>query len=138
MAWLRNGQPIPGATGTRRVITVQDAWTRLSCRVRATNDAGDATATSASTLVALAPVNVAPPRITGSGRTLRAAPGTWVDGPNPSAPAYQWLRDGQPIAGATTATHRVTARERGTTLSVRVTVTNARGRASATSGGRSG
>jgi hypothetical protein len=71
-----------------------------------------------------APVATAAPTISGTpalGRTLRATPGTWdTEGPTF---AYQWLANGEPIANATSATHRVTRADQGATLSVVVTAT---------------
>lgn len=71
-----------------------------------------------------APAVVTVPTVTGTasvGGTLTATPGTWdVDG---TGFAYQWLRDGTAIAGATGATYRPVAADAGRTLSVRVTAT---------------
>ncbi|HWI30299.1 MAG TPA: S8 family serine peptidase, partial [Microbacterium sp.] len=68
------------------------------------------------------PVNTAAPTITGTpavGKKLTASPGTWdMEGLTFS---YQWLRDGQPIEGATATTYKVVGADRGTSLSVRVT-----------------
>jgi len=62
------------------------------------------------------------PKITGSarvGRTLTAKPGTWsVQSPTL---AYQWLRDGEPIDGATSSRYVVTAADAGAELSATVT-----------------
>jgi hypothetical protein len=66
------------------------------------------------------------PRIIGThavGSTLTANTGTWS--PKPDSFAYQWLRDGVMITGATKATYRVTAADGGHLLSVAVTVTKA-------------
>lgn len=57
-------------------------------------------------------------------RELTATIGTpWA--PTPTALAYQWLRGGGPIPGATSATYRVADADLGTSLSVRVTATAA-------------
>ena len=66
----------------------------------------------------------AKPRVSGSpkaGSTLKASGGTFS--PEPTAVARQWLRDGKPVPGATRATYRVSKRDRGHALSVRVTAT---------------
>jgi hypothetical protein len=66
--------------------------------------------------------NTAIPTITGSpvvGATLTANPGTYA--PAPSALAFQWTRDNQPIAGAIGATYVPTAADLGTSLAVVVT-----------------
>ncbi|MFC6287930.1 Ig-like domain-containing protein [Nocardioides sp. GCM10027113] len=71
-----------------------------------------------------APKATASPSVTGVakvGRVLTAHPGTWdVDG---LAFAYQWRRDGEPIAGATGADYRAMPADRGRQLSVSVTAT---------------
>ena len=47
--WLRNGKPIPGALGRRRVLGDADVGTRLACRVTATGPGGSQTVTSRAT-----------------------------------------------------------------------------------------
>ncbi|GAA1715644.1 N-acetylmuramoyl-L-alanine amidase [Isoptericola hypogeus] len=54
------------------------------------------------------------------GRVLRAEPGEYL--PGDAHVGYQWLRDGEPVAGATGETYRVTGRDLRSRLSVRVTV----------------
>lgn len=80
----------------------------------------DSSAVAAST----APAATTAPQVTGTARvggTLTASPGAWdVAG---TSYAYQWLRDGAAIAGATAATYRVVPADAGTALSVRVTAT---------------
>jgi hypothetical protein len=51
------------------------------------------------------------------GHTLTANPGTWTSG---TTLRYQWYRAGTPITGATAKTHKLQARDRGTTIRVRV------------------
>jgi len=80
------------------------------------------------------PVAGNPPVVTGTpalGSTLTASHGTWTG--EGLTFTYQWLRDAQPISGATDATHLVTADDQGHQLSVRVTATNDSGHAQATS-----
>ncbi|WP_210492659.1 Ig-like domain repeat protein [Patulibacter sp. SYSU D01012] len=83
----------------------------------------------------IAAVPGAGPRVVGAvrvGRTLRAEAGRWSA--TGASFAYQWLRDGRPIAGATGATYRVRATDVGHRLTVRVTAAHgaARGAAVAT------
>ncbi|MBE0011160.1 S8 family serine peptidase [Arthrobacter sp. AET 35A] len=85
---------------------------------------------AAAAVVAAAParpdVVSATPTVSGNSRvgsTLRAVPGTWT--PAPVNLAYQWLRDGQAISGASAITHVVTTADTGKKLSVRVTGTKA-------------
>lgn len=70
----------------------------------------------------VAPVATTRPSITGLpavGSTLTATPGAWdVSG---LGFAYQWLRDGAAISGATTSTYKVASGDAGKSLSVRVT-----------------
>lgn len=71
-----------------------------------------------------APAVVEAPTVSGTaklGRTLTATPGTW--NPADVTTAYQWLRDGEPVNGATSATYRVQRADLGRVLSVRVTAT---------------
>jgi hypothetical protein len=67
-----------------------------------------------------APSIVAQPRY---GSTATAAPGAWTGrwGPDGITVAYQWRRNGQPIAGATSRTYRATKADVGELLAVAVT-----------------
>ena len=56
-------------------------------------------------------------------QSLTATPGTWA--PSDGTYAYQWLADGAPVAGATTAGYTVAAGDLGKVLSVRVTASKA-------------
>ena len=65
---------------------------------------------------------VAPPQITGAaviGSTVTATPGTWNT--IGLAYTYQWLRDGNPVPGATGAARTITPADAGHRLSVMVT-----------------
>jgi murein DD-endopeptidase MepM/ murein hydrolase activator NlpD len=69
---------------------------------------------------------VGTPVVTGTGtvgRTLSAATGAWR--PVPSAYAYQWLRDGSPISGATSSDYVLVAADADKAISVRVTASRA-------------
>ncbi len=75
----------------------------------------------------------APPSISGTavvGKTLTATTGSWVD--SGLSFAYQWLRNGAPIPGATNASYTVVSADVGTDLQVRVTASKT-GRADGTS-----
>ena len=70
--------------------------------------------------------NIDPPAITGTprvGETVTASPGTY--NPVPDSVVYQWLADGDPIAGATSAAFSVTPEVFGKRLSVLVTAAKA-------------
>ncbi|HVP01036.1 MAG TPA: hypothetical protein VMT10_00595, partial [Solirubrobacteraceae bacterium] len=134
--WRRDGQDIDGATRASYSPTAADAGRALTCKVSAKNTVGRAAASSAPVSVpAIAPANTAPPSASGSaatGSTLTCATGTWTGAPAPSL-AVAWLRDGQPISGATGTTYTLTAADAGHAISCRVTATNAGGSAQATS-----
>ena len=70
------------------------------------------------------PYPSATPQIAGSprvGLTLRAVPGTWV--PEGAGIAYQWLRDGKAIAGATAQEYVVAAADLKRAIKLRVSAT---------------
>lgn len=85
-----------------------------------------AVASSQPAVVSATPTISGKPRV---GSTLTAVPGTWT--PSPVNFAYQWLRDGQTISGATAITYAASTADTGKKLSVRITGTKA-GYASAT------
>ena len=79
-------------------------------------------------------VALAPPQVSGTaeiGRRLTATDGSWSR--DDVTIAHQWLRDGQPVPGATKPTYRVRGKDRGTRLSVRVTASAGTARAESTS-----
>ncbi|MEZ3161423.1 S8 family serine peptidase [Microbacterium sp. BWT-B31] len=86
---------------------------------------------AARTLVEVAagaapPAAAVAPKLKGTpklGERLTADPGRWH--PGDVKTTFQWLRDGEPIPGATRPFRTVTAADVGTALSVRVTATRA-------------
>ncbi|WGY01034.1 hypothetical protein QI633_21145 [Nocardioides sp. QY071] len=54
------------------------------------------------------------------GKVLKAKAGAWS--PAPTAVSYQWLRNGKPIKKAKKASYRVTRKDRGKRISVRLTI----------------
>ncbi|MDR0482631.1 MAG: hypothetical protein LBH13_05680 [Cellulomonadaceae bacterium] len=70
-------------------------------------------------------LTAAVPTVSGSakvGKTVTAKAGTWTSG---TAHAYQWLRNGAVIAGATKSTYTLGAADKGKKVSVKVTGTKA-------------
>jgi hypothetical protein len=65
------------------------------------------------------------------GAKLVCSQGSW-SGTTPQSYAYQWLRDGRKIAGATAAAYTITATDAGRTLACQVTARNIAGSASRT------
>ena len=114
--WLRGGTEIPGETARTYTTTSEDGGKVLQCLVEGTNVG---TTESLSTVSpSLPPIVVEPLPATappsGTGRSVIRTPGAlmpeigkeiecetptdWTGSPTWS---YQWLRDGQPIGGAT-------------------------------------
>jgi hypothetical protein len=74
------------------------------------------------------PVDTIVPGIGGSGKAggrLACTHGTWTN--SPTGYAYQWSRDGTPIAGATGSSYKVQKGDEGLKITCTVTATNAKG-----------
>lgn len=123
--WLRDGKTIKGATKAAYKLGTADLSKRISVRVTATR-AGFTTqesTTGKTKAVAKATFKLKKsPSVSGSvkvGKKLKAKPGTWS--PKPSSYKYQWYRSGAAIKKATKNTYKVTKRDRGAVLYVKVT-----------------
>jgi 5-hydroxyisourate hydrolase-like protein (transthyretin family) len=125
--WLRDGEPVDGAIEAAYAITEPDAGHRLSVQVTAEKEGYvSASADSEATdVVSHGPLmNAQAPIVTGTpqvGETLTAYPGVWSA--EEATFAYQWLRDGRPIAGATEAAYVLSADDLGAEMSVAVSAT---------------
>jgi hypothetical protein len=80
---------------------------------------------------AFAPANMAeaPPEISGTaevGAILKCSKGSWTGNPEPNF-AYQWLRDGTPISGATSRLYTVQTFDQAHALVCEVTASNFKG-----------
>ncbi|MBI4896895.1 MAG: hypothetical protein HY827_00835 [Actinobacteria bacterium] len=81
------------------------------------------------------PTNQSPPTVTGTaqvGQTLTCSEGGW-NGTQPIAYAFQWMRSGTPIPGATVSTYVLTSEDDGAQIVCAVTASNGAGSASASS-----
>ena len=121
--WLRSGSAISGETDSTYVLRAADAGSQVSVRTTGTITGYAAVETISATVSATnATLSTTPiPSVTGGtsvGNTLTALPGTWNAG---VALAYQWLRDGANISGATNASYSIQPTDLGHALSVRVT-----------------
>jgi len=121
--WLRNGLPISGATAPSYVLGSADLGKRISVTITATRAhyvATSATSAASAPVVAGA-ITASRPVIKGTakvGRRLTVVRGGTT--PSGTTITYQWLRKGRAIKGATRATYKVTTKDRGKALSVRV------------------
>ncbi|MCL1898420.1 MAG: glycoside hydrolase family 3 C-terminal domain-containing protein, partial [Micrococcales bacterium] len=123
--WMRDGVAIPGATA--KTYKVQDADVGAQLTVQAVVTPGG-TAVSAPTAKVPKPTPPPPikkPTVSVSGQAVIGQTLTAVvkDAAAGSKVAYQWLRDGKPIAGATGKTYKVTKADIGAQLSVQAVVT---------------
>lgn len=125
--WLRDGDPIEGATSTSSyLLTPADAGHVVTVTVTVAKD-GYTTASLTSAdgdAVAAGAFSAPKPTISGTptvDETLTAAAPAWT--PSPATISYQWLADGTPIEGATGLTHKLSAADLGKTITFAVTGT---------------
>lgn len=127
--WRRDGVAISGATSSSYVTVSGDIGHAITCAVTG-SDALPSTATAVSNAISVTPValtNSVAPSISGvpvQGNTLTRIAGTWA-GTGAISLAYQWLRDGANISGATGATYVLQAADVGHAISVKETATDA-------------
>ncbi|PJJ55588.1 3',5'-cyclic AMP phosphodiesterase CpdA [Compostimonas suwonensis] len=125
--WLRDGEPIDGATTASYAAGVDDLGAKLSVTVTVSADGLATVSTTSDETVAIAAIEL--PRtpevtITGEatvGETLTAAAGDW--GVPDVAIGYNWLRDGEPVADAAAASYTLTDADLGAHMSVTATAT---------------
>ena len=121
--WLRDGAPIPGATGRRHRLVAGDIGHSLSVRITGSRSGFTSTVQESA---AVGPVlgsrlTAANPWLYGTaqvGKTLAAGVRPW--GPGSVSLAWQWYRDGEKIAGATATSYALAADDAGHTIAVGV------------------
>lgn len=122
--WLRDGAAIATATRSSYRLSKADYRHAVSVRITATSSGVTVTKTSARVSVAKGTFGKQrSPKARGTarvGRTLTAFRGRWTQ--SPTSYRYQWLRDGHKIAKATKTHYRLTAKDRGHKISIRITV----------------
>ena len=133
--WLRDGAEISGATTVDYVTTQDDVGAKLSVRVSYTDGGGTPETVTSAETQSVANVNDLP---TGTvsfmgtaeeGQTLTADTSTLGDEDGLGVLAYQWLRDGAPIDGATGASYELSQADVGSEISVQVNWTDDQGTA---------
>ncbi len=135
--WLRDKEAIASATSSTYTVASEDEGHSLSCKVTATNSAGEASAISKNSLSIggskpeprEVPLVLGIPAIE---QTLTCHEGVW-SGSTPITFTFQWLRDGEVLAAQTGDTYYVEPADEGHKISCRVTGTNAAGKVSAAS-----
>nr|WP_281385861.1 CHAP domain-containing protein [Nocardioides luti] len=128
-AWKAGGEPITRATKATLTLRADEKGKRIQVAVTASR-AGFPAATAVSTKTPVVESGVlsstVAPVLSGEAtvdQVLSVTAGTW-DPASPSL-AYQWLRDGAPIDGATATTYSPTPDDVDHVLTVRVTASRA-------------
>lgn len=123
--WLRAGTVV--ATGESYVLTPADLGKSIVLLATGTRDKAPGTGSSESAPVVVlegdAPTATVAPVIEGTasvGESLRVKDPTW-SGTGSAENTYEWLRDGQVVANATSATYQLTEADAGKAITVRVT-----------------
>lgn len=127
--WLRDGQPIAGATGKSYKLTTADWRKRITARVTAQRTGYLPSTATSNGLVPLKPALTykakKKPTVAGTtkvGKKLSVA-GLTLSGWTAKADRhqYQWLRDGKVIKGATKASYLLKAVDRKHRIQLRIT-----------------
>ena len=133
--WLRGGVVISGATASTYVLSDADVGANISVQVSWTDGQGTAESLTSATVGPVANVNDAPsgsPVISGAAtedQTLSADTSGIADADGVGTLAFQWLRNGASVAGATAATYALGDIDVGTAISVQVSYTDGKGTA---------
>ena len=137
--WLRDGVPIEGASGVSYVLVAADEGAAVSVRVSFVDDRGFAESRASDPAAAVLWPNSRAsgvPVVSGTaqvGETLEADVSgiADADGLEGAVFSYQWLRDGEPIEGASDARYTLAEADEGHGISVRASFVDGRGFAEA-------
>lgn len=121
--WFRGSSPIKGATKARYLLHTSEVGQSITVRVtgRLSGYTAISRTSDATTAVAKGTLKAKTPKISGtrkSGHTLKVNGGNW--GPGAVKLSYQWFRGSTLIAGATKASFKLSAKDKGKTISVEV------------------
>jgi len=127
--WFRGATLVSSAGNSYTIVTL-DGGQKITCQVKATNIAGNSTATSNEIIVA--PVNSVAPVISvvGGGNakvgsTLSTTNGTWISTPNVvTSYSYQWYNSSGLISLATSSTYTIVTLDAGQSVTCQVTAIN--------------
>ncbi len=126
--WLRDGEPVAGATGPAYDLRVRDLRSSVSVAVTGSLAGREpATAVSEPVVVRVGQLSGKRPKVRGAtkvGRTVSVVTGRWA--PRPVSLRYRWLVDGRVVRGEKDDELRLTRAMRGGRVAVRV-VANKRG-----------
>jgi hypothetical protein len=120
--WLRNGGPIYGATRSTYTLTGADYGLPISVKV--TGPTG-ATATSNQVRPSRGSLKfTALPTISGTAKVGKKLTVKYAVGPTVSTvtKSFQWYRSGKKISKATKSTYKLTSKDRGKKITVKVTL----------------
>lgn len=126
--WKRDGVNIPGETSSTFTTSVADFHTTITVTVTGTNPGGSSSSTTSGIYIISdqAPINTVAPVVSGNpteGLNLSCTTGTWTN--SPTGYTYQWLLNGSNIVGATASTYQIQIGQAGSSISCRVTASNA-------------
>nr|WP_246087022.1 alpha-L-rhamnosidase C-terminal domain-containing protein [Nocardioides humi] len=120
--WLRDGTPIPGATGSSYLLGGADLGARISVRVTATKEGDSGVADSAATSpVTAAGLALGVPALTGKARVGKRLTATLAV-PAGATVSYQWFAGGKAIKKGTKARLKLKGKWQGKRIRVKVTV----------------
>jgi hypothetical protein len=128
--WLRNGTPIPGATAKTYSLVSPDAGKVISFRITPVSTVAPTTGLPVTSPIVTVPAPAGAPSasgvsITGTPSVGQTLTGHYTyydpDGDPQGASLFAWLRNGSPIAGATTLTYLLVSADAGTNVAFLVT-----------------
>ncbi|UWR14000.1 DUF4214 domain-containing protein [Sulfitobacter sp. M368] len=142
--WQRGGSDIAGATGSSYQLQQDDVGATISLRITYTDGQGTIEAVTSTATAAVENTNTVPQGsvtltgIAAQGETLGVNASAVTDGDGLGAFSYQWLRDGQSVAGATAETYELGQQDVDAQISVRVSYIDGQGTSEAVTSGPSG